>query len=84
MLQQKIALTLMLTLKPNPVLRKRESLLNGVSKPVAKKKMMIKEKNRMNKEERREKRNFTRTQTEMKLTSYRNALKTLGYSRPFQ
>jgi hypothetical protein len=49
MLQQKIALILMLTLKPNPVLRKRESLLNGVSKPVAKKKMMIKERNRMNK-----------------------------------
>jgi hypothetical protein len=45
----------MLTLKPNPALRKRQSLLNGVSKPVAKKRTMMKEKNRMNKEKRTEK-----------------------------
>jgi hypothetical protein len=53
MLQQKIDLTLMLTLKPHPVLRKRESLLNGVIKPVAIKEIMMKETNRMKKEKKK-------------------------------
>jgi hypothetical protein len=69
-LQQKITLTLTLKLKLKPLLKKRESLLNDIIRPVAKRNMTIKEKkNRMKKEEKKSK------QQKKKLTknSSRNA-----------